>query len=181
MVDKKWVIKDSEIETFQLDDLKFVFQQVEKRLQDTLDTNNLITNRINLLLTLLMGLIITLAGYGFKKIIEEPENIGVLTYMCFVSASYYLIIVYLLYRDLFPHKYAVPGEIATKLIDQYFLEKNESIRIKYLYGLQIDTYQFRIDNNKAINESKWKRYESSLLLIFISPILLGVVCILLTI
>lgn len=158
-----------------LDDIRFVFAQAEKRLDDSVKTGELITSRTMTLMTLMAGLLIALSGFfisnwnGWAKL-----NARVLVSL--IGVLYILGTVTYMLKNVLPDEYFVLGSYPRDLITPNFYDPAlpaDKIAI-LMYISEIENYDSRIDYNRKKNNTRWNRYRHSLIALWLMPMILGV-------
>lgn len=83
-----WEIDERLGDKISLADAKFIFEQAEKQLKDTIEASQLVTTRMTSIITLTAGLMSAMGGYAFTKYKEIDTEI--LIALVF-GASYYVL------------------------------------------------------------------------------------------
>jgi hypothetical protein len=138
-----------------IDDLKFVFSQVEKRVKETADEGDRINSKsltiIGICLTVMTGLI----GYIVSNYKNDPIPLtGTAIYGIFSLFN----ICTLLKQNIYPIQYISVGSYPSDLLtDEIFedLEENETPEYRMIYS-EILEYQERVMINKNSNDTRNK-------------------------
>jgi uncharacterized membrane protein YbhN (UPF0104 family) len=155
------------------DDAKFLFDQAEKFLKDSVENSNLIVTRTSSLVTLLVGSLIALIGYVISKF--NLQRFDALTITAMIGMVYVYILVYYAFENTKPRVYLIPGALPKDLFaDAFFVEgiENEK-RIIHFYISETENYQFKIEKNNELNKIRWKRYANLLKATVLSPLVLA--------
>lgn len=169
----KWKGAIENKEKLTLNDAKFLFEQAEKFLKDSVENSNLIVARTSSLITLLAGTLVALIGFVISKL--NLEYIDALTITAIVGAIYIYILVFDAFENTKPQIYLIPGALPKDLFaDPFFMEGiTEEKRIIHFYVSEIENYQFKIEKNNELNKIRWKRYGRLLHAILLLPLILG--------
>lgn len=171
-----WQIEECHMANLTENVAKFIFDHAEKQLKDLIDTGNIITTRTTTLITVVVGLLIAIISYFINRW-DTKQYFDSLTTTSIIVVIYLLVICFYLRMNILPKEYAVPGA-APKLFfkDSIFGEKSdEQNRLRNLYINEIESYQKRIEHNKATNNERWKHYNQALLLVVLLPIVMPVI------
>ena len=106
----RWTANILNKEKLTHEDAKFVFEQVEKQVKDSIETAAIIVNRTSSLLTIISGLIIGLTAY----IIQEWEGTSLLSNMLIsaIAGDIYLFIIgFLCVLNIRPRTYKPAGSL----------------------------------------------------------------------
>jgi len=164
-----------DVDRISLDDVKFVFAQAEKRLDDTVKRGELIANRTITLMTLMTGVLIALSGFFVSNWNGWPV-LNAKTLVSFVGAIYMLSIVTYMLKNILSNEYYVLGSKPRELMSPNFYSpflSSDRIVI-FMYMSEIESYDFRIDHNSKINDASWKRFRHSLIALWLMPMILGI-------
>lgn len=162
-----------------IEELKFVFEQAEKQLQDTNETSQLIVSRATTLLTLMSGFLITIVGFGIKLWIDNSKdsleyyNELILTTIIIGCYTFYISIV--LTKNIKGVGYKILGAEPMQLFIKKYYTINDTKfnrRLRMMYISEIISYQKKITYNININETRWKSINNVIMLIILLPVLL---------
>lgn len=170
---KDWKIEIKNIDDVQLDDAKFIFEQAEKKFEDTHSTAELIVGRTFTLLGILMTIVIALSGYLYGQISQSGFwSNKILTLL--VAVIYLYGIIWYLKPNVFPKSYFSKGAAPKKLFVQDFFAEKHVEKQKttiYLYINEIERLQGRIEKNEELNDKRWEIYKNAINALIISPVL----------
>lgn len=158
-IDPSWTASVALKEKLTLDDAKFIFEQAEKLLNDSVATSETIVSRMNTLITLITGSLLALIGYIIsrlgKDVIFDPPM-----FTASVGALFLYVLAIYSFQNNQPKDYLLPGTVPKNLFDPAFF--NNAIpnnqRIILYYVNEFENYMYRIEINREINEKRWKRY-----------------------
>jgi hypothetical protein len=155
------------------DDAKFIFEQAEKQLKETLDASQSLVARTTTLITLLAGVMVALIAFSVKQLENKVEFSPILT-TALISVIYLLIQSYILALNIKGIDYHVLGIEPKKIfVNEFFVESIEkNSRIIRFYVSEIEAYQLKIDVNKAINKKRWKTFNRGLMRVVYTPLIL---------
>lgn len=156
------------------EDAKFVFEQAEKQVKDSVETAAIIVARTNTLLTVVSGLIIGITAYIIKRW-GEIHTLNDLLTAAIIGDIYLFSIGFLSVLNIQPLKYDPVGSLPKDLLSEPFFHKsipNDERIIRY-YVSESEDYQHRIEKNNAKNSKRWKIYKFSLWAFLVTPIIFG--------
>lgn len=170
----KWQGNVANKEKLTSDDAKFLFDQAEKFLKDSVENSNLIVSRTSSLITLLAGTLIALIGFVISKF--NLKSIDALTIAAIIGVIYVYILIYNAFENTKPQVYLIPGALPKDLFaDAFFIDGiTDEKRIIHFYVSEIENYQFKIEKNNEINKIRWNRYARLLKAIVYLPLILAV-------
>jgi hypothetical protein len=155
-----------------LDDLKFVFAQAEKRLDDSIKNFDATTTKSISFITLSTTLLTALTAYLFVNLDPEgtfdPKMLTV-----FVCCAYTAFVLFRFISIILPKYYQPIGSYPQDLyVDMMFTDeiKHEGMITTYLYLGEIENYNCRIAQNSKVNASRLKIFNQSALMISLMPI-----------
>lgn len=159
-----------------IDQLKFIFEQAEKQLKDSVEDSNSIVARATTLLTLMSGILLLILGFLITKL--KPANFQIfhtlkipdiirehpLPVTAFIVAIYLFWVIYGVSRNLISTSYYTIGSEPKDLFVRgyYNNQATDAERLLMYYAGEIKDYQKRIDNNKVLNELRWKKLNKSI-------------------
>lgn len=169
----KWQGNVANKEKLTSDDAKFLFDQAEKFLKDSVENSNLIVTRTSSLITLLAGTLIALIGFVITKF--NLKNIDALTIAAIIGVIYVYILIYNAFENTKPQVYLIAGALPKDLFaDAFFIDGIiDEKRIIHFYVSEIENYQFKIEKNNEINKIRWNRYARLLKAIVYLPLILA--------
>jgi hypothetical protein len=165
-----------DVDRVSLEDVKFIFSQAEKRLDDTVKTGESIASKTMSMFTVMAGVLIALSGYaisnwkGFQSA-NEKDLVAIIGSLYILSLFFYML------TNVLPNKYHVLGsEPDLLMVPQYFAPALPLDKITiFIYMSEIENYNERISANLKVNEGRWERYRISVILFLILPVVLGIV------
>ena len=170
-----WEIDPSiDVDRVSLDDVKLIFAQAEKRLDDTVKTGESIAMKTMTMATLMAGVLIALSGF----IISDWKGLSLFTHRDWVGISgcvYILSLLIYMIRNVMPNKYQKVGSEPEELmIPQFFTSSIPQDKITlFIYMSEIEEYSERIRDNTEINMRHGKRFRFSVILFLALPLILG--------
>lgn len=169
-----WQGKVQNKEKLTQDDAKFLFDQAEKFLKDTVETSNIIVSRTNTLITIIAGSLVAFMTYIISRLSDYKIDSQLIT--ATTSTIYLYILIFYSFENTKPKTYLIPGSLPQDLfVDQFFVEGIEDKkRIIHFYISEIENYQFKIEKNAELNKLRWNRYENILKAILFLPIVLPI-------
>jgi len=155
------------------DDAKFLFDQAEKLLKDTLETSETIVNRTNTLLTLISASLLAVIGYIISRLGGTSTNDNLLI-TAIIGAVYLYILALSCFENTKPKSYLIAGTLPKDLFVASFFEASipDEERIIRFYANEIDNYQFKIEVNAKLNTIRWRKYKNILRGLLWLPIVL---------
>jgi len=180
MITKTWSIQLSNENNVTLDDVKFIFSQAEKRLDDTIKTGESIASKTTTLLTLMTGIIVGVSAYLINKW-TDFKTFDNKTIIAAVSIIYVFFVLVYMIRNVLPNHYYVAGSLPKDLfIDAFFKDDvDRKKQTTYIYMSEIEDYQLRIDKNWITNDERWSKYITSVIALLIMPFALAILYIIL--
>jgi hypothetical protein len=168
--------KDEYEEKINLNEAKFIFQQAEIKLKDTIETGQLIVARTVTIAGISVSIMIAVVAYLFTKWDTISMDLSSLL-MLKISAVYYFILNIIIISNLHPSKYKIQGSNPSQLYVEHFFKKeydndenNSDKRLLELYKVTIAGYEQSINENKTLNIDRWRLFRLSLWLLTLSPI-----------
>lgn len=151
------------------EDAKFIFEQAEKMLKDSVETSNVISARTNTLITIITGSLIAFISYLIARL--KNTDFDHLAFIGVASTVYLFILVFLAFENIKQTSYLAVGSAPKNMLaDPIFNAAipNEE-RIIHLYISEYENYQFRIEKNNELNKKRWKRYDTILRALLFLP------------
>jgi hypothetical protein len=180
VIHPSWTAAVAFKEKLTLDDAKFIFEQAEKLLNDSVGTSETIVSRMNTLITLITGSMLALIGYIISRIgkdfVFDPPM-----FTASVGALFLYVLAFHSFQNNQPKDYLLPGSVPKDLFNPAFFDKaipNDQ-RIVLYYVNELENYMYRIEINNEINEKRWKRYSMITGALLWLPIIL-IICYLFT-
>lgn len=172
MQDVERFIMKNHYEALVTEDAKFILEHAEKQLKDTLDTNDLIIGRLTTLVTITTALLVGLMGYATNRA-DTHGYMDRLVLTAFCGIVYLYIPATLIIINFLGKKYALIGSEPKEMFnDEVFKDENKTSLSKAIYCYEILDYQAKIKHNKSNNETRWKLFNWTLCLIFLTPLVL---------
>ena len=176
-----WKIDSSiDVNRVTLEDVKFIFTQAEKRLDDTVKTGESIASKTMSMITLMAGVLIALSGFtisNWKGFSEATHKDSV----AIIGSLYILGLFIYMVNNVMPNKYFVLGSEPEELMIPQFFDAAlplDKITI-FIYMSEIENYNLRIEKNLEVNTGRWKKYRYSIIAFLLLPVILGILYILL--
>jgi|GEM_PF-1304422 len=174
---KPWKIDPAiDINRVSIDDVKLVFAQAEKRLDDTVKTGELIAGKTMTLMTLMAGLFVALSGF-FISNWNGWSQMNAKLFVAIVGSVYILFLVTYMLKNVLPSEYFVLGSNPRELMSPSFYDPalpKDKIAI-FMYMSEIENYDLRIEYNRQRNIERWIRFRYSVIALWIMPAGLGLV------
>lgn len=140
-----------------IDQLKFIFSQAEKRLEDSHKTFDATTTKSVTLLTLSVAIFSTLVTYFFLQN-DFGGSFSPKLFTIFALSIYIFCVLFLIVKNILPRNYQPTGSLPSKLLNKISSEfegqVNEELVLKELYYSELVNYDFRINQNFAINSPR---------------------------
>jgi len=118
-----------------IEDVKIVFAQAEKRLDDTIKTGELIAGKTMTLMTLMAGLLVAFSGF-FISNWNGWAQINAKVFVAIIGSVYILCLVTYMLRNVLPNEYYVLGSNPRDLMSPSFYDPAlpaEKIAIFYVH------------------------------------------------
>jgi hypothetical protein len=156
-----------------IDDVKFIFYQAEKRLDDILKIGDNINAKTYTVISIITALLIGLLGTLVSKISKNEFDAISLT--TFIGSIYLLLMLKHAIKNILPFNYQSLGTQPNEMVkNDFFVEEfPKELRTIYLYYAEIEDYQYRIDTNREINSKRWETLTKTINYLFAFPLLLG--------
>jgi len=172
----KWKTDIVKFENITVEDVKFLFSQAEKKLDDTIKVSEAITTRSYTIITLLVGILSATTAILLKSLIDN----GVKNYqsVLIITAIVYLIICLLfLIWNISATKYWTLGSEPQYLCRNIFFtdEIPKELRTVYLYMNEIEFYQERIEINLEKNRTRFVMLRNVIRAMFSLPFFILIV------
>lgn len=152
------------------EDARFIFEQAEKMLKDSVETSNIIAARTNTLITIITGSLIAFISYLITRL--KNTEFDHLAFIGTAGTVYLFILAFLAFENTKQTSYLAPGsaprDLLTDAIFNAVISKEE--RIIQFYISEYENYQFRIDKNNELNKKRWGRYDRILQALLLLPI-----------
>lgn len=154
------------------EDAKFIFEQAEKMLKDTVEMGNIIASRTTTIVTIISGSLIAFMGYLITKL--RTSEMDGLFCIAIVATIYLFVLSYYAFENIKPAAYMTSGSLPETFVQGLMLmeETTDEKRITYFYINEFENYQFRIQINIAINRLRWKRYNNILRALLLLPLVM---------
>lgn len=149
---------------------RFLLDQAEKILKDTVDTNALIVTRTTTLITIASTGIIALIGFAINRNDTKGFDKEVLTSI--VVIGHLMWINWDLFKLVLPRGYYSYGSKPRRFFIKQIFDQHKDNRLKIMYASEIEEYQRRILFNEGRNDEKWALYTKALSRIVFAPALL---------
>lgn len=166
-----------------LDELKFVFYQAEKRLEDSHKTYDSTTGKSITLITLTVAIFSTLAAFFFLHN-DTSGSFDPKLFTVLILSFYIFYILTQLIRNILPGDYQPNGTLPSDLLNKQFYDgrdktpEDENV-LKDMYYSELVNYDFRIKDNFNSNSPRLGRIRRSIILLVTFP-LIGLIIYLIT-
>jgi hypothetical protein len=172
---KPWQIDPSiDVNVVSLEDVKLIFSQAEKRLDDTVKTGESIASKTMTMVGLLTGVLIALCGYTISNW-NDDEPLGSKVWVAILGSVYIVSLFFYMLKNVLPNRYFVLGSEPNELmISSFFANSVQQDKITvFLYMSEIENYDWRIQRNLELNEQRWNKYRRSAIFLLLLPVFLG--------
>ena len=178
-LENRWLIKREFVNNLSIDDLKFIFGQSEKKLDDTIKVSDLITVRTNNLITIIAGIIAGLSAYVIQQWQTGSDNNKILS--AIIGFFYLMLLIIYMIRNILPNKYYVPGLYPKDVITSHYYGTKfpEGASLIFVLMNEIENYEFRISENENLNNARWAKYVHSVIALILMPLTVAVLYIVL--
>lgn len=169
----RWSAKVEHKQKLSKEDAKFIFEQAEKMLKDSVESNALIISRTNTLIPILSTLVIAITGYIINQLGKTDMQNFLIT--AAVTDLYFLVLTILAVTNVLPHPYSAVGSLPINLFDDRFFINaipNDD-RIMRYHISESEDYQTRIEANNKTSSRRWKTYKGTLWALALSPIFIA--------
>jgi len=153
----------------ELDEVKFAFEQAEKRLNDTIEDSQRILSRVNIVITIYAGSLVFLGGHIgailLNKNIDRIRTVNIDTFIkyhvtfipaCVLSVTLILLLFKLAYHLLSINFYSVGSQPKDLFVREYYQEDNSELStIIKMYLGELESYQDRVTRNLTKNKKRW--------------------------
>jgi hypothetical protein len=158
-----------------LEDVKLIFSQAEKRLDDTVKTGESIASKTMTVVGLLTGVLIALCGYTISNW-NDDEPLGSKVWVAIIGSVYIVSLFFYMLKNVLPNRYFVLGSEPNELmISSFFANSVQQGKITvFLYMSEIENYDWRIQRNLELNEQRWNKYRRSVIFLLLLPVFLGI-------
>ena len=154
------------------DEAKFILDHAEKQLKETLDTNLLIVNRTTTLLTVTIGFMVALVGFAVNRWEKNSAFDSALATAC-TGLVYLFFMAILLCRNIQPRKYITLGAPPKAFFNEALFSLESDFRLIHIYANEIESYQTRINTNHTTNEERWRLFNTCLIWLAATPMILA--------
>jgi hypothetical protein len=154
-----------------VEDAKFIFEQSEKVLKDSIETSGTIVIRVNTIIAIIVAVIVGLTSYVVSEWKKSCSFDNVLITSS-IGLFYFYVLGFFAVRSIYPSTYFTIGSSPKDLFsDSFFLEvvPHKSRIIRY-YVSEIENYQFRVERNNYLNGKRWALYKRTLWALLAAPI-----------
>lgn len=176
--DPEWKATLPDEHNITLDDLKFVFYQAEKRLDDGIKNYDATTSKSITFITLTATLLTALSAYFFSQFVPggvfDPKLCTV--FVCIIYTSILLArFVYIVLPKFYQPIGSYPQDL---LVNSFFTDEikthkwgKENVPTLYLYFSEIESYNRRLIQNATVNDLRLHIFNQSAKLILAMPVL----------
>ncbi|WP_288429448.1 hypothetical protein [uncultured Spirosoma sp.] len=155
----------------ELDALKFIFAQAEKKLEDSNKVFEVTTTKSVSIIALLSSIFIAQSAYFFLSN-DLQGKFDPKLFAVFCSAFMSLLILRYLLNNILPVRYHTIGSSPNRLFNtEFFNEKSSGKTVSFLYANEIETYQVKIEYNFKLNTIRLARIRFSIYALLLLPIM----------
>ena len=170
-----WKAKSENKYIASLDDAKFIYDQAEKKLKEVNLASDLVVTRVTTLISVITALLIALIGFTINRYLKT-SSFDKFTVSSIIEIIYLIPVLWYVSLNIKGYNYAVIGASPKTLFsDSFFSQKQrleESVRSKMFIWTQIENYQDSIERNTITNNLRWYRFNKSIKLLMLVPIVL---------
>ena len=176
--EESWKASPENKQKINIEEAKFIFDQAEKLLKETVDVSQIIVSKTTTLITIVIGLLTAMTGFMIGKWENSAcEFFSPITLTCLLSILYLIPICFILFDTIKTREYGAVGRMPQELFNDCFFDqktKEKDITLVF-YVTEIEEYQYKIENNTRTNVKRWKQYNTCLLFIALTPGVVGVI------
>jgi hypothetical protein len=135
-----WQIDPSiDINRATLEDVKLIFSQAEKRLDDTVKTGENIASKTMTMVGLMTGVLIAFWGYIISNW-NDDQPLGVKVWVAILGSVYIVILFFYMLKNVLPNRYFVLGSEPNELmVPPFFARSVQEDKISvFLYMSEIE-------------------------------------------
>jgi predicted PurR-regulated permease PerM len=176
VIREDWTADIDNVQNVALDDLKFIFNQAEKLLDDSIKNFDATTSKSISLITLSATLLTALAAYFFVNLDPHgnfsPKLATVMTCCIYTTA----VLIQFIYIVL-PKSYNPVGSFPQDLYKDHMFsdeiknrKRDTNSTTLYLYLNEFENYNCRIVQNNRLNESRLKTFNRAAIMICSMPL-----------
>lgn len=171
MENLQWYQKIENINNINEEDLKFIFGQAEKIVDDSIKNFDSITSKSNSVVAIIAAILTALVGYFFVNY-SYKGTYDVQLSVVFLSVCYFTYPTYLISKNIISMGYHTIGSNPEKLISNKIftsdkIKSNDTHRTMLLS--EIIDYQRRIKDNVVWNTQRTINLDKSIKLLLIYP------------
>lgn len=171
MENLQWYEKVEDINKICVEDLKFIFYQAEKMVDDTVKNFDSITSKSNNLVTILTTIQTALVGYFFSNF-SHKGNYDIGLSSVFICICYFSYPTYLISKNIISMGYATIGSnplqlMSNEIFTSKAMKNNDTHRIMLLS--EVIDYKKRIENNIFWNNKRINNLNKSIKLLLLFP------------
>lgn len=167
----QWYQKIENINNISEEDLKFIFCQAEKSVDDSIKNFDSITSKSNNVVTIIATILTALVGYFFVNY-SYKGTYDVQLSVVFISICYFAYPTYLISKNIISMGYATIGSNPEKLISNKIFT-NDKIKSKDTHRTmllsEIIDYKKRIEDNIIWNTQRTINLDKTMKLLIIYP------------
>ncbi len=154
------------------EDAKLIFEEAEKAFNDSIETSIRILDRNTSLLQLVSGILVGLVAFSISRWEKNFYFDSLLITTIAGIVYFFLLGLLFIFPNIKPKIYVLPGTQPKKLFVDPVFDTSKENRVLHLYMIKITSLQEGIDDNRALNNTRWDYYKKSLNFLFYSPIFL---------
>lgn len=162
-----------------LEEVKFIFAQAEKRLDDTIKEWESLNSRTISMITLMAGVLIGLSSYIISNWRGWPSANNK-DLVAFIGSLYILGLFFYMSIDILEEKrFPLGSNPEDIMVPQFFDPTISTNRTPiFIYMSEIENYNLRIGHNLQMNARRKRRFRFSVMSILLLPVILGLIFIL---
>jgi len=171
----RWSPKISNQQKVSAEHTKFIFEQAEKFLKDSIETGALIVARLNVLINILSGIIVGIVAFLIAQW-QKTHTSDQIFITSVVGASYLFLVSIFAVWNIKPYTYKINGSLPVDLFSDRFFQTSipDADIIKHLYISEMSNYQLRIEENCLLNRGRWRLYKFTLWAFLLTPIIIAI-------
>ncbi len=159
-----------------INELRFIYDQAEKQLKETIDASSIIVARCTVLISICVAIATTIVSFYIKARVDAKQLDTSVDAICKIGVFFLSLISALLAYNITSKDYYCLGTEPMSLIDTKILDKKEASDKKLVrfYVNEIINQQHKIDGNKSLNKKRWLIFHVSIVSIISVPILMAI-------
>jgi hypothetical protein len=168
----RWQLSNEQVDKVSQEELKFVYDHIEKTVKDSIDTASIITTKTTTLLTLTVGLLAALVSYSISRF-DKKELFDSFLNAAIIGSIYLFLLAVILSFNIKPMSYFPLGTDAKPFFrDTLFHYSDKEKRLKMYYVNEIESYEVKLFANLEMNERRWLIYMFAYVALIMTPLVL---------